>query len=45
VPSALEWLHSARTSMVMDTTKAKRDLGWQPTYTSAETLEALAEAL
>jgi len=45
VPSALEWIHVARTSMVMDTSKAKTELGWQPTYTSAETLQALAEAL
>jgi UDP-glucose 4-epimerase len=44
VPSALEWLHSSRTSVVMDTTKAKRDLGWEPTHTSAETLAALAAA-
>jgi UDP-glucose 4-epimerase len=43
VPAELEWLHGARTSVVMDTTKAKKDLGWQPTYTSAETLAALAE--
>ncbi len=45
IPSALEWLHVARTSVVMDTSKAKRDLGWQPTYTSAETLAALAAAV
>lgn len=45
VPSLLEWLHVARTSMVMDTAKAERELGWHPTYSSAETLEALAAAL
>jgi UDP-glucose 4-epimerase len=45
VPSALEWLHVARTSMIMDTTKAKTELGWQPTHTSKETLQALADAL
>lgn len=45
VPSVLEWLHVARTSVVMDTSKAKRDLGWEPTYTSAETLAALAAAV
>ncbi|MDT5219496.1 MAG: UDP-glucose 4-epimerase, partial [Mycobacterium sp.] len=45
VPSMLEWLHVARTSVVMDTTKAQRDLGWQPTHSSAETLAALAAAL
>jgi UDP-glucose 4-epimerase len=45
VPSALEWLHIARTSVVMDTGKAKSQLGWTPRYTSAETLRALAESL
>jgi nucleoside-diphosphate-sugar epimerase len=42
VPSAAEWLHIARTSVVMDTNKAKTQLGWTPQYTSAQTLEALA---
>ena len=44
VPSALEWLHVGRTSVVMDTTKAKSVLGWHPKYTSAQTLAALASA-
>jgi UDP-glucose 4-epimerase len=42
VPSALEWLHAGRTSVVMDTHKAKNQLGWTPKYTAAETLSALA---
>jgi nucleoside-diphosphate-sugar epimerase len=45
VPSMLEWLHSARTSVVMDTTKAQTLLGWRPVHSSAETLAALAEAV
>jgi nucleoside-diphosphate-sugar epimerase len=45
VPSALEWLHAGRTSVVMDTTKAKTVLGWAPKYTAAETLSGLADAL
>ena len=45
VPSALEWLHIARTSVVMDTSKAQTQLGWKPKYTSAETLQALAQAV
>jgi UDP-glucose 4-epimerase len=45
MPSALEWLHAGRTSTVMDTSKAKSQLGWTPNYTSAETLSGLAEAL
>ena len=45
VPSALEWLHVGRTSVVMDTGKAKAQLGWTPKYTAAETLSALAESI
>lgn len=45
VPSMLEWLHTARTSMVMDTTKAKTQLGWRPLHSSQETLAALASAV
>ena len=45
VPSALEWLHVGRTSVVMDTSKAKSQLGWTPNYTGAETLAALAETI
>ncbi len=45
VPSALEWLHAGRTSTVMDTTKAKSQLGWTPKYTAAETLSGLAESI
>ncbi|MGZ4527076.1 MAG: SDR family oxidoreductase [Mycobacterium sp.] len=45
VPSMLEWLHSARTSMVMDTTKARTQLGWRPLHSSADTLAALAASL
>jgi UDP-glucose 4-epimerase len=45
VPSVLEWLHVARTSVVMDTTRAKRQLGWRPTHTSAEALASLASAV
>jgi nucleoside-diphosphate-sugar epimerase len=42
MPSALEWLHAGRTSVVMDVSKAKEQLRWQPKYTAAETLSALA---
>jgi UDP-glucose 4-epimerase len=44
LPSATEWLHATRTSVVMDISKAKTVLGWTPRYTSAETLQALASA-
>jgi UDP-glucose 4-epimerase len=45
VPSALEWLHVGRTSVVMDTGKAKSQLGWAPKHTAAQTLSALGKAI
>jgi nucleoside-diphosphate-sugar epimerase len=42
VPSALEWLHAGRTSVVMDISKARDQLGWTPRFSGAETLSALA---
>lgn len=45
VPSILEWLHAGRTSVVMDITKAREQLGWRPKYSAAETLSALASAV
>ncbi|MGE2716402.1 NAD-dependent epimerase/dehydratase family protein [Mycolicibacterium litorale] len=42
VPSALEWLHAGRTSVVMDTGKARKQLGWTPRYSAAEALSSLA---
>lgn len=45
IPSTLEWLHVARTSVVMDTTKARTQLGWRPLHSSADTLTALASAV
>lgn len=44
LPSIAGWVHVARTSVVMDTHKAKTVLGWTPKYTTAETLAALAGA-
>jgi UDP-glucose 4-epimerase len=45
VPAMAEWIHATRTSVVMDTTRAKTILGWQPAYTSRQTLDAMAEVL
>jgi nucleoside-diphosphate-sugar epimerase len=45
VPSALEWVHVGRTSVVMDTAKAKGQLGWRPKHTAAQTLSALGESI
>lgn len=45
LPAAAEWIHAARPSVVMDTSRAKAELGWQPQYTSRQTIDALAETL
>ncbi|MBT1192182.1 NAD-dependent epimerase/dehydratase family protein [Rhodococcus sp. NPDC003994] len=45
VPSLVEWIHVARTSVVMDTSKAKRELGWHPQYSSKATLDELVASL
>ncbi len=36
--SRLEWASAADTPVLMDATKARRDLGWQPHHDAAETL-------
>jgi nucleoside-diphosphate-sugar epimerase len=41
-PPAAEWVEAASHPAIMDTTKAKRELGWNPEYTG---LEALRETL
>jgi UDP-glucose 4-epimerase len=44
VPAEAEWVHAARQPMLMDTTRARRDLGWKPRYTAREALTAMAQA-
>jgi nucleoside-diphosphate-sugar epimerase len=41
VPATAEWLHLGRTSVVMDTTRARTVLGWKPQYSAAQTLASL----
>jgi len=43
VPAESEWIHAARNPMLMDSTKARRDLGWDPRYTAREALTAMAQ--
>ncbi|HEX5771694.1 MAG TPA: NAD-dependent epimerase/dehydratase family protein [Nocardioidaceae bacterium] len=45
MPAMAEWIHVARTPVLMDTTKAKTVLGWTPRHTTPETLEEMAAAL
>lgn len=45
VPAMAEWIHVARVPVLMDTSRAKDRLGWQPQHTSAETLAEMATAV
>jgi nucleoside-diphosphate-sugar epimerase len=38
LPPRAEWLEAATQPAIMDATKAKRELGWQPRYTSTQAL-------
>lgn len=38
VSPQLEWATALRTPVLMDTAKARRDLGWEPRFNAAETL-------
>ena len=42
VPPEFEWVHATRYPMLMDTTRARRDLRWQPRYTAREALATMA---
>jgi nucleoside-diphosphate-sugar epimerase len=42
VPPAADWIEAVSHPAIMDTTKAKRELGWKPSYTG---LEALRDTL
>jgi UDP-glucose 4-epimerase len=44
VPAQAQWIETLRQSVLMDTTKARRELGWEPRHDARETLHELAEA-
>ena len=43
-PTLAQWVNAGRVPVVMDTTKARRELGWQPRYSSRETLGELVSS-
>jgi nucleoside-diphosphate-sugar epimerase len=45
VPAMAEWIHVARTPVLMDTTRARDQLGWVPEHTAGQTLEEMASAV
>jgi UDP-glucose 4-epimerase len=44
VPEKVQWINAARTPVVMDTTKARRELRWRPKHDARETLRATIAA-
>ena len=44
IPPATEWVEAISHPAIMDTTKAKRDLGWRPRYTALDALRATIHA-
>jgi UDP-glucose 4-epimerase len=43
VPAEAQWIESVRTPVLMDTTKARRQLGWRPRHSALETLQAMVD--
>jgi nucleoside-diphosphate-sugar epimerase len=44
VPAEAQWIESVRHPVLMDTTKARTQLGWRPRHDIAETLSAMVQA-
>jgi UDP-glucose 4-epimerase len=45
LPSQAEWIHAIRCPMLMDTTRAHRELGWMPKYSTRAALDMMARAV
>ena len=43
LPSGLDWVHALRVPSMMETRKAREELGWEPRYDAAETLRQTVE--
>jgi nucleoside-diphosphate-sugar epimerase len=44
VPAEAQWIESFRTPVLMDTSKARRELRWRPKHDAKETLRGMVEA-
>lgn len=43
VPAEAQWIESVRHPVLMDTSKARRELGWKPRHDAGETLRSMIE--
>jgi nucleoside-diphosphate-sugar epimerase len=44
LPAEASWINAFRKPVLMDTTKAQRELGWQPQHDARDTLHATVAA-
>jgi nucleoside-diphosphate-sugar epimerase len=44
VPAQAQWIESVRQQVLMDTGKARRELGWEPRYDARQTLHEMVDA-
>jgi nucleoside-diphosphate-sugar epimerase len=44
VPAQAQWIESVRVPVLMDTAKARRELGWEPRHDAHQTLEEMVAA-
>ena len=44
VPAQAQWIESVRQPVLMDTSKARRELGWEPRYDARQTLDGMVAA-
>jgi nucleoside-diphosphate-sugar epimerase len=44
VPAEAQWIESLRRPVIMDTSRARTELGWQPRHDARETLEQMVRA-
>jgi nucleoside-diphosphate-sugar epimerase len=44
VPAEAQWIEAVRTPVLMDTAKARRELGWRPRHDARETLQQMVDA-
>jgi nucleoside-diphosphate-sugar epimerase len=44
IPDEAQWIESVRRPVVMDTTRARRRLGWRPRHDARETLEQMVQS-
>jgi nucleoside-diphosphate-sugar epimerase len=44
VPAEAQWIEAVRTPVLMNTAKARRELGWRPRHDARETLQQMVDA-